>query len=52
MGVPVVIVGDKLPSPVVIELTDLPNIRELTLLASPVPGSLYNVRQTSNRKGF
>ena len=47
MGVPVVIGGDNLPSPVVIGLTDLPNIEgrggavaPLALLAPPVPASL------------
>ena len=45
MGVPVVIGGDNLPSPVGIGLTDLPNIgggpvAPLAPLASPVPASL------------
>ena len=41
VGVPVVIGGDNLPSPVGIGLTDMPNIGGLVaLLAPPIPASL------------
>ena len=41
MGVPVLIGGDNLPSPVGIGLTDLPNIGgAMAPLAPPVPASL------------
>ena len=39
LGMPVVIVGGNLPSPVRIGLTDLPNIGPVAPLAPPVPAS-------------
>ena len=55
LGVPVVIGGDNLPSPVQIGLTDLPNIgRASGPLATPVPASLNHVMDflhTFNNKG-
>ena len=47
LGVPVVIGGDNLPSPVGIGLTDLPNIGggSVAPLAPPVPASLHRYLQ-------
>ena len=48
MGVPVVIGGDNLPSPVGIGLTDMPNIGGPVAplaLAPPVPASLVHDRK-------
>ena len=57
LGVPVVISGDNLPSPVGIEMTDLPNMGggQWPPLAPPVPASLlgrYSVICNSSFKNL